>query len=67
MLFISPQKPFLFSRYLTFSLDFFGRVAKRLDQRDKVNFQMHDVTAWLSNNCIHILPNISRIKGNQTM
>ena len=25
-----------------------------------------DVTAWLINNCIPILPNISRSKGNQT-
>ena len=29
---------------------FFGRVAKRLDQKDKVNFKIHDVTTWLTNN-----------------
>ena len=30
---------------------FLGRVAKRLDQKDKVNFNFHDVTAWLINYC----------------
>ena len=29
----------------------FGRVAKRLDKKDKVNFKFYDVTAWLTNNC----------------
>ena len=51
MLFILPQKLFLFSRYLTFYFDFFGRVAKWLDQKDKVNFKIDDITAWLTNNC----------------
>ena len=23
---------------------------KRLDQKDKINFKIHDVTAWLTNN-----------------
>ena len=46
----------------------FGHLAKRLDKKDKVNFKFYDVTAWLINNCnIHIFPNISRSKGNQTM
>ena len=40
MLFISPQKLFSFSRYLTF-----GHVAKRIDKKDKVNFKFYDVTA----------------------
>ena len=43
MLFVSPQKLFSFSRYLTLSLDFFGRVAKQLDYKDKVNFKIYDV------------------------
>ena len=29
----------------------FGHVEKRLDLKDKVNFEIHDVTAWLKNNC----------------
>ena len=51
MLFISPQKLFSFSRYLSFCLVFFGHLAKRLDQKDKVNFKFYDATAWLTNNC----------------
>ena len=51
MLFVSPQKLFLFQRYLTLCLDFFGRVAKWLDYKDKVDFKIYDVTAWLIDNC----------------
>ena len=29
----------------------FGHVEKRLDQKDKVSFKFHDVTAWLTDNC----------------
>ena len=32
-----------------------------------VNFKNYDVTAWLKTITIHILRNISRSKGNQTM
>ena len=49
MLFISPQKIFSFSRYLSFCLDFLA-IAKRLDLKDKVSFNFYDVTAWLTNN-----------------
>ena len=46
----------------------FGHVAKRLDQKDKVNLKICDLAAWLANNCnTHIAPNILRSKGNQTM
>ena len=44
----------------------FGQVAKRLDKKDQANFKFYDVTAWLTI-VIHILPNISRKKGNQAM
>ena len=34
----------------------FSHVEKRLDQKDKVNFKIYDVTAWGANNCnIHIV------------
>ena len=36
-----------------------GHVEKGLDLKDKVNFKIHDVTAWLINNCITHYP-ISR-------
>ena len=50
----------------------FGHVKKRFDQKDKVNFKICDITTWLTNNynihiTIHILPDISRSKVNQTM
>ena len=67
MLFTSPQKFFSFSRYLTFGLDFFGRVAKRLDYNDKVNFKIHNVTTWLTNNYNTHIAQFSRSKDNQTM
>ena len=51
MFFIPRQKLFSFSRCLSFCLEFFGHVAKRLDKKDKVNFKFYDVTAWLTNNC----------------
>ena len=67
MLFISPQKFFSFSRYLSFCLTFLIMHRNGLI-KDKVNFKFYDVTAWLANNIlIHRLPNISRSKDNQTM
>ena len=45
----------------------FGRVAKQLDVRDKVNFKIYDVTAWLTNNCNTHIAHISRSKGNQAI
>ena len=39
----------------------FGHVAKRLDQKDKVNFKFYDVTAWLTTNCYtHIIQYLKR-------
>ena len=38
-----------------------------LDQKDKVNFKIYDVTTWLQTIAIHIFPNISRSKSKQTM
>ena len=31
--------------------DFLVVLKKRLDQKDKVNFKIHDVATWLTNNC----------------
>ena len=67
MLFNSPKKLFLFSRYWSFCLDFFSHVTKRLDKKDKGNFKFDDATAWLVNTCLHMLPNILRSKGNENM
>ena len=51
MLLISSQKLFSFSRYLSFCHDFLVRQEKRLNQKVKVNFKIHDVTTWFTNNC----------------
>ena len=51
MLFISTQKLFSFSRYLSFCLDFLVMHRKRLFKKIKINFKLYDVTAWLTNNC----------------
>ena len=48
-------------------MNFWSCMEKRFDEKDKVNFKIHDFTIWLKTNAIHILPNISQIKGNQTM
>ena len=49
MFFITPQKIFSFSRYLSFVLTFY-HVSKRLDKKGRVNFKFYDITAWLTNN-----------------
>ena len=38
----------------------------RLIRRTRLISKIYDVTAWVTNNWIHILPNILRSKGNQT-
>ena len=65
MIFISPRKFFLLSRYLSFCLDFLVMYQNGLIKKI-VNFKFYDFTAWLTI-VMHILPNISRSKGNQTM
>ena len=50
MLFISRQKLFSFSRYLSFCLDFLVVELDKKDKKDTVNFKYYDATAWLRNN-----------------
>ena len=47
MLFISPEKLFLFSRYLDFC-----SCRKRRDQKDRVIFKFYDITNWETNKSI---------------
>ena len=42
----------------------FGHIEKRLDQKNKVNFKIYDVTIWETNNCF---PHISQHLGNQAI
>ena len=46
-----------------FCLDILIMQLKQRDYEDKVNFKMYDMTTLLTIT-IHILPNISRSKGN---
>ena len=57
---------FVFKIFRFFVLTF-GHVEKQLDQKDQVNFKICDVTNLKQTIAIHVLPNISRSKSNQTM
>ena len=56
-------------KFLSWHLNFWFVLVmqrKRLDEKDKVSFKIYGVTTCLTNNYKkHILPNISRSKGNQ--
>ena len=52
----------MLARYLTFCLEVLVMLKK-----DKVNFKIYEFTIWEKSSCIHILPNISKNKGNQTV
>ena len=67
MFFISSQKLFPFSRYLTFCLEFLVMYQNSLIKKIRLisNFMVSQ-TGWKTT-VIHILPNISRSKGNQAM
>ena len=67
MFFILPYELFLLSRYLNFYLDFFGHVGKRLDQKNQVNFKIHNVRTWLKTIAIYSFTNISGSQGNQAI
>ena len=67
MLFISPQKLVLFSRYLNFWVD--DLVMQKNDLIRKIRLISKFITSQpgKQTNAIHIMPNISRSKDNQTM
>ena len=67
MLFISSEKLFLFSRFLNFCLNFLGMQKELLDQKDKVNLKIMTSQPGQQRITTHIVLNISRINGNQTM
>ena len=52
-------------RCLSFCSEFFGHIVKWLDKKAKVNFKICDITNW-ETIALHILPNISTSKSNQT-
>ena len=67
MIFISPQKLFSFSKYLSFCRDFLVMQKKQFDQKDKVNLKIHYVTTWITNNCNAHIADYLRSKSTQTM
>ena len=44
------SKALSFFKIFKFLYWLFGHAAKQLDKKDKVNFKLYDVTAWLTNN-----------------
>ena len=42
---------FLILKIFKFLSCFFGYVGKRLNLKDTVDFKIHDVTIWVTNNC----------------
>ena len=50
-----------------FTLKAHGHIGKPLDLKDKVNFKFTTSQPGAQTMTIHILPNISRSKGNETM
>ena len=68
MLFISPSKLFLFSRYLNFCLDFLVMSKNALIRKTRlISKFMTSQPGYQTTIAIHILTNISRSKSNQAM
>ena len=67
MLFISPQKLFLFSRYLIFCLNFLVMQQNGLIRKIRLITKFLTSQPGLQKILMYILPNISKSKCNQTM
>ena len=50
-----------------FLLRLFVHVETTAWLKDKIYFKIHDAPSWFTTITIHILPNISQSKGNETM
>ena len=44
-------KACLVVKIFKFLSSLFGHVEKWLDQKDKINFKIYDITTWLANDC----------------
>ena len=64
---ISPQKLLSFSRYLSFCLDFLVMYRNGLIKKIRLILNLMTLQPRSQTILIHIPPNISRSKGNQTM
>ena len=63
----SPQKVFLFSRYLSFCFDFLVMYQNGLIKKVRLISSFMMLQPGQQKNVIHVLPNISKSKSNQTM
>ena len=54
-------------KMLNFCPDFLDHAGEHLNKKAKVNFKTYYVISVEKNNSMHILPYISRNKGNKTM
>ena len=67
MFFVSPLKLFSFSRYLTFCCDFLVMQKNSLIRKMRLISKFMTSQPWKQTIAMHLLPNTSRSKGNQTM
>ena len=67
MLFISPQKFFSFSRYLSFCLEFLVLLQNGLLRKIRLTYKFMTSRPGKQTIVIHVLPNILRNKDNQAM
>ena len=57
-------KIFFLSQGFKFLSRFFAHVRKQLDEKDKVNFEIHDLATWFTDNCnTHIAQISHKVKG----
>ena len=59
-------KALLVLKIFKFLCRLIGHIEKGLDQKDKFNFKIYDVTTWLANNNTHIAHYLKN-KDNQTI
>ena len=67
MFFVSPQKLILFSRYLNVCIDFSIMLKNNLIRKIRLISSFMTPQPGKQTFVIHILSNISKSKGNQTM
>ena len=67
MPFISPQKLFSFSRYANFCLEFLVMYQNGITKKIRLISNFMTSQPGQQTIVMHILPNIARSKGNQTM
>ena len=65
--FLGAKKALIVLKIFKYLFWFFGHVGKRLDKNAEASFKIYGVRNWEQIITIHILPNMSRSKGNQAI